>query len=88
MIQNGERLLDSGNLYLTGRNGGHVPVRALRREVDRSGSTETVIGKIGPSGSGYRLVCSSDGTHLRITLKQRCGSGWWKRGCGGCGRGR
>jgi hypothetical protein len=69
LIQNGERLLDSGELFLIERGGKRVPLRALRREVDRSASNVTVIGQVGDTGKSYRLICSSDGGHLRITAR-------------------
>ena len=69
MIQNGERLLDSGDLFLLpkpGQNGGEL--RVLRRVVDRANSTATVFGEI-VGGSGYRLICHTDGERILITLK-------------------
>jgi endoglucanase len=69
LIQNGERLLDSGELFLVERGGNRVDLPAMRREVDRATSTATVIGELGHSGKGYRLVCSSDGARIRITAR-------------------
>jgi len=69
MIQNGERLLDSGDLFLVpklGQNGAEL--RVLRRVVDRERSTATVFGEI-VGGSGYRLINRTDGARILITLK-------------------
>ncbi len=69
MIQNGERLLDSGDLFVipkSGQNGAEL--RVLRRVVDREGSTATVFGEIA-GGSGYRLICHTDGERILVSLR-------------------
>jgi len=69
MIQNGERLLDSGDLFLvlkSGRPGGEL--RILRRVAEREKSTATVFGEI-EGGSGYRLICRTDGQRVLVSLK-------------------
>lgn len=69
MIQNGERLLDSGDLFLAPKIGrDEAGLRVLRREVDRANSTATVFGEIA-GGSGYRLICRTDGQRILITLR-------------------
>ncbi len=68
MIQNGERLLDSGDLLLMRKDGEQAETQVLRREVDRERATATVIGEIA-GGSGYRLVCRTDGGKIVVTLQ-------------------
>ena len=70
MILNGERLLDSGGLLLTGKNGsGRASARVLRRVVDRDRSTATVVGEVADLKLGYRLICRADGERMFVTLK-------------------
>ncbi|MBZ5593997.1 MAG: glycoside hydrolase family 9 protein [Acidobacteriia bacterium] len=69
MIQNGERLLDSGDLFLLPKAGQlGAELHILRRVADREKSTATVFGEIA-GGAGYRLFCHTDGAHILITLK-------------------
>ncbi|MGD0922270.1 MAG: hypothetical protein ABSA70_10960, partial [Terriglobia bacterium] len=71
MIQNGERILDSGDFLLTPKSGGMEgpELRVLRRVVDRERSTATVYGEIGGWNTGYQLICRTDGERIFITLK-------------------
>ena len=67
MIQNGERILDSGDLLLRTKPGTAAPAkRVLRREVDRERGTATVHGEIPEWGTGYRLVCRTDGKRIFV----------------------
>ena len=69
MIQNGERLLDSGDLFLVPKTGEPAAeLRVLRRVADRENSTATVFGEIA-GGPGYRLICRTDGERILITLR-------------------
>ncbi len=68
MIENGERVLDSGDLLLVPKPGQRpASQRVLRRVVDRAAGTATVFGDLGDLG-GYRLVCRADGSRMAITL--------------------
>lgn len=70
LIQNDERLLDSGDLYLEMRPGAApIQVQALRREVDAAAGTVTVFGQMGEAGPGYRLLCRTDGSRVDVTLR-------------------
>ncbi len=70
MIQNGERLLDSGDLYLEAAAGSPpLSWRAVRRVVDAASSTATVFGEISGWDSGYQLICRTDGSRILLTLK-------------------
>jgi endoglucanase len=69
MIQNGERLLDSGQLVIAGRDSGRLSARVLRREVDRERSTATVIGEVAGLSLGYQLICRTDGERMFVKLK-------------------
>jgi len=69
MIRQDERLLDSGDLYLVPKGGQPVELRILRREVDRAQAAATVFGEIPGAGSGYRLLCRTDGRRILVTLR-------------------
>jgi endoglucanase len=70
MIQNGERLLDSGGLLLTAKGGsGRTAARVLRRVVDRERSTATIFGEIPDLKLGYQLMCRAAGERIIVTLK-------------------
>lgn len=70
MIQSGERLLDSGDLYLVGQPGAPpLQWRAVRRSVNAASSTVTVEGEISGLENAYQLICRSDGAQMLITLK-------------------
>ncbi len=71
MLQQDERLLDSGDLYFS-----PVPGIAtddtrslLQRVVDPEHSTVTVYAKNTGLQSGYQLICRTDGARIFITLK-------------------
>jgi endoglucanase len=68
MIENGERVLDSGDLLLVPKRGERpAQQRVLRRTVDRAAGTATVFGDLGDLG-GYRLICRAEGGRMVITL--------------------
>lgn len=68
MIQNGERLLDAGDLLLTPKAGGQAPQPQVKlRTVDRANSSATVHADAGEAG-GYQLRCRTDGTKIYVTL--------------------
>ena len=68
MIENGERVFDSGDLLLVPKPGQKAASqRVLRRVVDRANGTATVFGDLGDLG-GYRLVCRTDGSRILVTL--------------------
>jgi endoglucanase len=70
MIQNGERLLDSGSLLLTAKGSAvRVVNRILRRTVDRERSTATIFGEVTDLKLGYQLVCRADGDRMIVTLR-------------------
>ncbi len=70
MIQNGERLLDSGQLVITGRDSSvRISARVLRRVLDRERSTATVIGEVAGLSVGYQLICRTDGERVFVKLK-------------------
>ena len=70
MIQNGERLLDSGDLFLVPKGDVAPPVlRVLRRTVDREHQTATIFGEIEAWKLGYQMICRSDGRQILVTLK-------------------
>ena len=69
MIQNGERLLDSGDLYLEAKPGGAAPVWSVSaREVDQATGTVTVKGNVEGMGE-YRLVTRTDGRKILVSLR-------------------
>jgi hypothetical protein len=68
MIQQGERLLDAGDLLLAPKTGVPAPqFQVKRRTVDRANSSATVFAQAGDAG-GYQLLCRTDGTKIFITL--------------------
>lgn len=70
MILNGERILESGDLYLVPRKGAQAPgLHALRRVVDRKAGEAKVFGEIEGWDTGYRLVCRTDGRQIFIRLQ-------------------
>jgi hypothetical protein len=84
MIQQEERLLDSGDLFLDPPRGGEsFARRVLKREVDRPNSTATVFGEIMPSQAGYRIKVRTDGARMVITLSLDKPVDWAKTGQAG-----
>ena len=69
MIQNGERLLDSGSLLITGAGSVRLSARVLRRAVDRERLTATISGEVAGLNAGYQLICRSDGKRMFVKLK-------------------
>jgi endoglucanase len=69
MVQNGERILDSGDLYVRLKDGREHPRLILRRTVDRAAGTATVHGKLDGSETGFRLVTRSDGRRIMVHLE-------------------
>jgi hypothetical protein len=70
MILDGERVLDSGDLYVIDNDGsGSRGLTVLRRTVDRDRGTATVHGDAKPWGAGYRLITRTDGRRVLITLQ-------------------
>ena len=70
LIQSGERLLDSGDLYVEAAPGaGPIQWRALRRTVDQTAQTVTVVGEVTGWEAGYQLVCRSNGARIEVNLK-------------------
>ncbi len=68
MVQNGERLLDSGDLYLEGKPGTPAPSwSATGRKVDPAAGTVTVTGQVEGMGE-YRLNVRTDGRKIFVTL--------------------
>src|ERR1700722_16970256 len=62
MIQNGERLLDSGGLLLTAKGGsGRTAARVFGPVVERARATETIIGEVPDLKLGYQLICRAAG---------------------------
>jgi hypothetical protein len=69
LVQNGERILDTGDLLLTTKRGVANPGHGVvRREVDRAAGTATVFGEIREWNTGYRFVMSTDGKRLTVKL--------------------
>lgn len=70
MMQNGERLLDSGSLAISGRDSSaRLSARVLRRVVDRERSTATIFGEITGLNVGYQLICRTDGERIFVKVK-------------------
>jgi len=70
MILNDERVLDSGDLLLTPKQGQQRPtLKPLRREVNRAQGTATVFGEVEEWKTGYQLVSRTDGRSMFVTLK-------------------
>ncbi len=69
LVQNGERILDTGNIFLrTKRGSGPARPAISRREVDRAAGTATVFGEIPEWGSGYRITTRTDGKRIIVRL--------------------
>ncbi len=70
MMQNGERLLDSGGVLISGRDSSvRLSARVLRREVDRDKSQATIFGEVAGLSLGYRLISSTDGERMFVKLR-------------------
>jgi endoglucanase len=69
MMQNGERLLDSGALTISGRDSSRLSARVLRRVVDREHSTATIFGEIAGLDVGYQLISRTDGERMFVKVK-------------------
>src|SRR6266545_4170198 len=70
MAQNGERLLDSGRLVISGLDSsGRLSARVLRRVVDRAKSTATIFGEVSGLNLRYQLICRTDGERMFIKVK-------------------
>src|SRR5512133_2361232 len=79
MMQNGERLLDSGGLAISGRDSSaRLSARVLRRVVDRERSTATVFGEIAGLNVGYQLICRTDGERMFVKVKFDSALDWSK----------
>lgn len=76
LLQNGERVLDTGNVLL-----GSLPGTAasrpgvVRRDVDRAAGAATVIGEIPEWDSGYRLTTRTGGRHSALARPHAPGDG-------------
>ncbi len=70
MIQNGQRILDSGDFYAFPRQREQrLHQEVLRRIVKPERSTATVEGEVSDWHLKYRLICSTDGETMAVTLK-------------------
>ncbi|HYW46507.1 MAG TPA: glycoside hydrolase family 9 protein [Bryobacteraceae bacterium] len=70
MMQNGEWLLASDDLQVTGRDSStRLSARIVRRVVDRERKTATIIGEVSGLGLGYQLICRTDGDRMFVTVK-------------------
>src|SRR5579875_3192603 len=68
MIENGERVLDSGDLLIIPKAGrAEFNQSVLRRTVDRANASATVFGEVSELG-GYRLISRADGSRMVIKL--------------------
>jgi len=70
LIQQDERLLDSGDLYVIPAPGVSEPRRAvLRREVDRASQTAVIHARIEDWDVPYQLICRTDGKRILVRLR-------------------
>ena len=70
MIQNGERLLDSGSLLLSAKDQSiDTSAQVLRRVVNREQSTATVLGEVPNLKLGYQIISRTDGARMFVTVK-------------------
>lgn len=76
MVQNGERILDSGDFYVRLRRGGELPRLVFRRTVDRESRTAVVHGKLDGREAAYRLVARSDGRSISVRLELETDLDW------------
>lgn len=68
LVQNGERILDTGNILLKSRPGTAARPAVVRREVNTAAGTATVVGEVPEWGSGYRLTTRTDGRRIFVRL--------------------
>src|SRR5215831_7283768 len=61
MMQNGEWLMASDDVVITGLDSGRMPARVTRRVVDRERKTATIIGEAAGLNVGYQMICRTDG---------------------------
>lgn len=79
MAQNGERLLDSGALVISGRDSAtRLAARVQRRMVDRAKSTATIFGEISGLNLGYQLISRTDGERMFVKVKFDAPLDWTK----------
>ena len=70
LMQNGEWLLASDDLLITGRDSSpRLSARVMRRVVDRERKTATIIGEVPGLNLGYQLICRTDGERMFVNLK-------------------
>lgn len=69
MVQNGERLLDSGDIYVRLRQGGEVPRLVSHRIADGSARAAVVHGALEGRGTAYRLGARTDGRSIVVRLE-------------------
>lgn len=70
MIQNGERILDSGDFYIIPRKGERAGRQAaLRRLIDSERTTATVEAEVKGWKLRYNLICTTDGEKMAVRLK-------------------
>lgn len=69
LIENGERVVDSGDVMFVPKPGIRQPATSvISREVDAANSTATILGDLGELG-GYHLICRTDGKHIFVKLR-------------------
>jgi hypothetical protein len=70
MMQNGEWLLASDDVLITGRDASpRLSAHVLRRVVDRERKTATILGEVPGLNLGYQLICRADGDRMFLTVK-------------------
>lgn len=79
LIQNGERLLDSGDVFVAPRGGEQRPAgRPLSRVADVKQSAVTAGGELRNLNLTYGLTCRTDGSRIFIALKLNRPIDWTK----------
>ncbi len=69
LVQNGERILDSGDLLLRTKEGVAQPGHGvIRREADGEANAAMVYGEIDDWGIGYRFETRTDGAKIYVKL--------------------
>jgi hypothetical protein len=70
MMQNGEWLMASDDLLITGRDSSaRLSARVMRRVLDRERKTATIIGEVPGLSLSYQLICRADGERMFVSLK-------------------